>query len=454
MNRRWLFGTLLSIGGLFALLLLLVVVHLKRNQDIDPPDFSDLVPQRQPVPEEENAYLLLLEASKQYVEDEQDLITKFWDGESFDEQALLVLFEANQAAISNIHEAVKRKGYWHEQEYSYDALVPEITGWMELGKLMQVQSEWMRRERQLEDAIALTVDLNQFGVTVGGDGATLITHLVGMALAELGAEQSRRMVRDVNCPPELLQPLEISLRGGDRLYVGAAESLRAEFTTMRNTFAMLAEAPEAYTDLGGESGGLTLKTMTSIPLVWGYMLHPNRSMEIVAEEFRPVIAGLQTPWSADLNQDPDEMPAALDIPESSREMAKPNRVGILLLSITLPVISGSVNRVLQIQASREATRILIGLRLYELSEGRLPERLDELVPGYLERIPVDPFSGQPFRYDREREIVWSVGKDRVDQGGSVREPDGEVPKDETRAEDQVYSLRKSFEELLNESAEP
>ena len=57
------------------------------------------------------------------------------------------------------------------------------------------------------------------------------------------------------------------------------------------------------------------------------------------------------------------------------------------------------------------------LHAYRRETGELPASLEELVPAYLAAVPVDPFDGKPMKVDRERGIVYSVGRDGVDDGG-------------------------------------
>jgi hypothetical protein len=61
----------------------------------------------------------------------------------------------------------------------------------------------------------------------------------------------------------------------------------------------------------------------------------------------------------------------------------------------------------------------LALRLFRQDCGRLPERLDELVPKYLAATPVDPFSNQPLVYRRGDTgyLLYSVGPDGEDNGG-------------------------------------
>jgi hypothetical protein len=91
---------------------------------------------------------------------------------------------------------------------------------------------------------------------------------------------------------------------------------------------------------------------------------------------------------------------------------------------------------------RRATELKLALTLYQMEQGRPARTLKELVPRYFTSVPTDPYSGQPFKYRLSRDeriaivkfsedftnphyrhvpagdgILWSVGPDRVDDGG-------------------------------------
>ena len=70
------------------------------------------------------------------------------------------------------------------------------------------------------------------------------------------------------------------------------------------------------------------------------------------------------------------------------------------------------------ECGARGTRLALALRLYEQEHGELPERLDALVPVWIEAVPVDPYDGQSFRYHRVRRLVYSIGPNRRDDGGS------------------------------------
>ena len=64
--------------------------------------------------------------------------------------------------------------------------------------------------------------------------------------------------------------------------------------------------------------------------------------------------------------------------------------------------------------------VALAARWYAINhEGRLPARLDDLVPDYLPAVPLDPMAAgsRPLQYDRERVLIYSVGENGRDDGG-------------------------------------
>jgi hypothetical protein len=65
-----------------------------------------------------------------------------------------------------------------------------------------------------------------------------------------------------------------------------------------------------------------------------------------------------------------------------------------------------------------ALRLIIACKRYQLKYGKPPDTLMALVPEFLDAIPVDPFDGKPFRYSPAGQVVYSVGANGIDDGGT------------------------------------
>lgn len=71
------------------------------------------------------------------------------------------------------------------------------------------------------------------------------------------------------------------------------------------------------------------------------------------------------------------------------------------------------------RARHSVVLAMFGVRRFIQRESRIPTRLDELVPKYLSALPLDPFSGEPVRYNAARGLIYSVGLNLKDEGGRV-----------------------------------
>ena len=61
----------------------------------------------------------------------------------------------------------------------------------------------------------------------------------------------------------------------------------------------------------------------------------------------------------------------------------------------------------------------LSVERFRLVRGHLPDRLEDLVPGFLQSVPLDPFDGHGLRYHRHEAgyVVYSVGLDLADNQG-------------------------------------
>lgn len=80
----------------------------------------------------------------------------------------------------------------------------------------------------------------------------------------------------------------------------------------------------------------------------------------------------------------------------------------------------SVRTTIQTEAGfRDGVLIGIGLELYRREHGDWPRAIDDLVPGYLPKVPVDRLTGEPVQYHvtENGPVVYSVGIDLDDDDG-------------------------------------
>jgi len=88
----------------------------------------------------------------------------------------------------------------------------------------------------------------------------------------------------------------------------------------------------------------------------------------------------------------------------------------------------------ELLVAARCTRLAVAIERYRRHQdnGQLPAAIGNLVPTYIEQVPLDPFTGGQILYshDEESYMVYSTGTNRTDDGGSIRPAEGEkVPLD-------------------------
>jgi hypothetical protein len=190
---------------------------------------------------------------------------------------------------------------------------------------------------------------------------------------------------------------------------GVREAMRGERVMMLDTMKLLAERKmdaAALTGAGPGKGGFNL------PVPRGIIF--SDAAIVVAHETQVVAAFERSPDYAAYRQNAPGVPAALQKSPTLHFVA-----GMLM-----PSLDRFILQQYRSKADRRLAATALALRLYAVDHGGTsPLALDELVPNYLPSVPRDPFAAgdKPLRYSRSdpaAPLVYSVGDDGVDDGGS------------------------------------
>lgn len=107
------------------------------------------------------------------------------------------------------------------------------------------------------------------------------------------------------------------------------------------------------------------------------------------------------------------------IDDFAEKIGGPSPYTMLVVAI-MPAYQKVTSNVLQKQSFIHLALTACALERYSLANGSYPERLAELVPTYLDKVPLDIIDGQPLRYRRTENgkfLLYSIGLDGKDDGG-------------------------------------
>ena len=94
---------------------------------------------------------------------------------------------------------------------------------------------------------------------------------------------------------------------------------------------------------------------------------------------------------------------------------EPNRAGRVIAGSNFKTLFHIEKNAMTKEAARRCCRAAIAAKLWSLGHGgKRPTALTDLVPGYLEEVPLDPENNLPLRWDAVSGLVYSLGPDGLD----------------------------------------
>jgi hypothetical protein len=147
-----------------------------------------------------------------------------------------------------------------------------------------------------------------------------------------------------------------------------------------------------------------------------YRWHPNRTAGALADLYRDQ-SQKSARFCADAHLQRDGEARAPVVADSFA----PNALGDLVIQ---QVRARDYDRIqrnrCQLETQVSLVEVMIAAKAYSDREGALPDRLEDLVPRYLDALPIDRYDGAPLRYARTRRAIYSIGEDLTDADGLDR----------------------------------
>lgn len=381
--------------GVFGVTPVLAVLGwvVLNSRDIAATDVSDLVPEAATTPYQDSAYRCLKTAVDLLKWPEDIRLESL--PEEWDDALIGNVFSRNGEVLTSLEQALACPGYRADNGAGPDS-------WLRLSLFVAQKAAYERRIGLSDVACESSCCLLRLGAWITSCPRSLAEWFDGAMALRLGLEGVERLLRgaplgeaDLTMLLERLNQAEISDRG-------LAEAFKMEFQSVS----------EAIDTRALRHPGRSLLNV--------YRFQPNRTRERFAGFYRRMIQNVSL------------LPADVRLPHFATSRVDgihgyllslgPNRQGRVLGEIVTPQLARTdtcFETRWQIQSHLNGLRLVAACRIYELRHGRLPATLDALVPQLLGEVPRDPYDGKPFRYVRDRALVYSIGGDLKDAGGVV-----------------------------------
>jgi hypothetical protein len=411
-TARLLFGAIFATAALIPGWIWLHSTDLKAARD------GDLQVKRYIAPPDHNGVELLRRALDVLMlsDEESRLAVTLSSSEDWEPEHVAELLGRDAEALEIVDEALAAT--YFVLPPMTDLARPEMVGWQKLAKLLVLRAALFASEDDPWGAAADWQRILTLGARIErARGGALLSANVGLSIRLLGLEAIEHHARAELLPEAVGLELAKALSAYRSDPESWSEIWLTEYQALRpflsQDFRVAADALEVR----AQPSSLLQRLVPS-----SYVFQPNRTREQLADYFRSRSRQVAMPCSGQTRPPVAPIDAG-DAGALRQLLLEPNGLGRLVVQEGMDRYALDEFKRCAADTRLAATQALLGLRAYEVVEGRLPEALNDLVPDYLDAVPIDAFDGRPLRFRPDRRIVYSVGADFADDGG---EPEGSL----------------------------
>jgi len=305
-----------------------------------------------------------------------------------------------------------------------------VQGGREVSRSLPARAMWHLGEGRAAEAWQDLLAIHRIARLVA-QGHTLVEQLVGIAIDGVACDRTQTLLHHGNLTTEQLQQVRRDLAALPP-FAGMARALdqgeRLMVVDMLVHFAVTSDMSMSWNqvaeELGITTGGAQVFQVVSVD--WNLVLrNMNRWYDRLA-------AAARLPDRAKREAALDQVQADLQIliaesqaPTSLVVSAVSRRqrsevVAAMMLGMFLPAVNAATNAEDRANATMQLTQLAAALAEYRAVQGAYPDKLNDLVPGVLDKLPVDIHNAIPFFYNRDGEgyLLYSAGENGADDGGS------------------------------------
>jgi len=435
-RRILLIVSLLAGVPLLTIIALLVIV----SWDEPPPADEDLKVQRLQIPDDQNAVTVFLQAARKLdmpsrgvalaspsqgeakegegPQDERELFSEIADGKRWDGPFVERVLKDNAEALGLWEQGLAAPHFQAIEVKTLADQIPQVFDYVNFGNLVSVRARAAAKRGNYEAAFQDCMKLVRFGHRIEGDKGCLLEWLVGVTVKGAGKGLMRDLLPESTLPPARLRhyAAELAKYPAD---AGLADAFRNEYAVQVETLEGIKSGKYDPSSLMLVTGAGPARGPGPLDsLGWNVLrvtsFRPHETRRTCAEAARSRIESVSKPFKDMAPEDP-----ALPDFRPAREALSGNLVGRMFCTMLLLTSGNVLQQKCRANVDLAATRILLALKAHKLEKGKLPATLAELVPDYLDSVPLDDYDGQPMRYNAARKVVYSVGKNLTDDGGST-----------------------------------
>lgn len=419
---------LIGFGILVVLIMITPAILSLFFKDIPPVSAPDLALTKVTVPVAGNAYFDMLKVQNAAVEvpqltGDQSFLNNVLAGTTWDQGIVDDAIAKNAEALRYFADAAKKPSYQfpayadpsNVDTTSFDYA---LGGQWNVSRTAALNAINLQKQGKEQEAFQQALDLLQVGTIIQQSQTPLLGFLVGSNLKVLGMQTLNALLANTKLPKETLGHYSAALQSVDAVAARLAHAFKMEHAirmTLFNEDHLLNDpvVRDEYSFLRG-----IVLWRAWVPK--SYYFQPNR----IIDEWNTIDRATLSAASQPCEQPYQTVPPPTYYSTNQftfwlRLYFLPNAVGKFFHELAFINTTSMWQKRCNEEVLNSATQTLIALKEFSQDNGALPVALEQLVPIYLPAIPTDAYDGTAIKYSAEKKIIYSVGNDHVDNGGST-----------------------------------
>lgn len=423
MNKQRLIGVAVRVIALTTLLVAMSFSLLNiLSKDAPPPNDKDLQLAEVVVPAQENAYYDLIKLGGSFkgsIKEHALPIANHLAGKQLNEKLMKELIARNKEAFEHFDEMAKKPRF---QDTSYNLKeigfstsagpkLPPFWILVATARLISIQSGHLFKQGREREALEEAIKIVEVGQKLQNSQGGMLSYFLGVSLKGIGLERTLKIIESTEPPSRTLVSLVKRLEKLRDNAGGMRIALKLEYMAASNEIDFIHRS--SMTDERRQGLEKRLGPIISKAAKFNYYFEPNKTRTYFSDRFLQLVDSVEKPCG--FIAPDDELSAPW---QSGKIIFTENAFGKFLYD-TARFDARVIYKRCEADLLVSAVQIAAAIKTYYAEKGSYPDSLAGLVPQYIPRIPLDPYDGKPIRYLKEKKIIYSVGKDSMDAGGSV-----------------------------------
>lgn len=389
--------------------------------DAPPPNDSDLRLPKIAVSDEENAFydlekiLMYTNVNEDviyYPIEQKDLITEYINNRNWDEEFVRDLLSKNESVFKYLDIAKTKPKFQNPLTQDPENLIIDPEGrslnpviFINIAKLDSLRSLSIFKDGQEQLALENAMQFTLFNQKIHNSQSGLLYYLASRPSKNIGLERINQIVADsTKLSSDILANYARRLDDIENSS-GLKKAFMMEYTDQAVQFNKLSNAPSFY------------------------YFKQNKTKQYLVDNARIYIKSAEASCFPIATFE-DANIAIEEVKQFSNSFH--SITGLIKIPFTENFIGKQIQNFMFIyfnpssmyfnrcndDVMLSATKLIFALKAYNIDNGDLPQSLEVLVPKYIAKVPEDPFDGKSMKYLKDKKIIWSIGKDGIDSGGS------------------------------------